>query len=201
MYKLILFSTALLLFISASGQKTKAYELKFKVKGVADTTAYLANYFGGKLDYKDTAAVNRKGEFVFDGKDSLPVGKYAVVTPGPKYFELFVQEQQFQMETDTADFVKHMVIKNSPNNAFLYDYIHFVSEKKKEANQINNDLIEFGSDPVESKELSERMVAINDEVVEHQKKIVAENPDLIAAKSLHLMIPVEVPDAPVREDG
>lgn len=201
MHKLLVFSFALLIVLSASGQKSKAYELRFKVKGVADTTAYLANYFGGKLYYKDTADVNRKGEFVFDGTEPLPTGKYAVVTPGPKYFEMFVQEQKFQMETDTADFIKHMVIKNSPNNEFLYDYIHFVSEKKKEANQLNKDLIEFGSDPVKSKELSERMVAINEEVVEHQEKIVAENPDLIAAKSLRLMIPIDVPDAPVREDG
>lgn len=185
----------------AFSQSTDAYELKFKVRGVQDTTVYLANYYGSKLYYKDTAIANTKGEIVFTGKKALPTGKYAVVVPGPKYFELYVQEQRFQMETDTADFVKHMQVKNSPNNQLFYDYIHFVIEKRKESEVLTKQLAEFGSDPAKSSAITERMVEMNKEVLAYQNKMVEDNPELIAAKSLKMMIPVNVPEPPVREDG
>ncbi len=186
---------------SLQAQKSKGYELKFKVKGVSDTTVYLANYIGEKLYYADTAQANKRGEFAFSGKKELPTGKYAVVTPGPKYFELFIQEQRFEMETDTSDFVKHMKVKNSPNNQFLYDYIHFIIERKIENEKLNQSLAQYASDPDKSAEITGRMVQINEEVMEYQRKAVKENPELIAAKSLRLSMPVKVPDPPVREDG
>lgn len=186
---------------SLLAQKSDGYELKFKVRGAEDTTVYLANYFGSKLYYKDTARTDSKGEFIFEGSEELPTGKYAVVTPGPKYFEMFVQEQEFRMETDTSDFVKHMKVKNSPNNELLYNYIHFVIEKRLESERLNQELIKHASDSVKSNEVSQRLVDIGKEVKAYQKKVVRENPDLIAAKSLKLMIPVEVPDPPADKNG
>lgn len=185
----------------AGAQSADGYELKFKVRGVQDTTVYLANYYGAKLYYKDTTYANSKGELVFTGKEALPTGKYAVVIPGPKYFEIFVQEQQFQMETDTTDLVKHMKIKNSPNNQLFYDYIHFIVEKRKESEQLNKQLAVSADDKDKSAEITQRMVALNKEVQEYQKKLAEEHPDLIAAKAIKLMIPVDIPEPPVREDG
>lgn len=201
MKQTVLFIAAILFSGVLFAQKENAYELKFKVQGVKDTTVYLASYFGSKLYYKDTAQANRKGEFVFTGKEKLPTGKYAVITPGPKYFELFVQEQRFAMETDTTDFVKHMKVKNSPNNEFLYSYIHYVIERRKESEILGQQLTEFGSDAEKSNAISQKLVDLNKRVVAHQEKLVADHPDLIAAKSMYLTIPVRVPDAPVRADG
>jgi len=200
MKRFILVLGALILFAPAFSQKS-AYELKFKVKGVKDTSVYLANYFGSKLYYKDTAMANSKGEFVFTGKKELPAGKYAVITPGPKYFELFVQEQKFAMETDTTDFVKYMKVKNSPNNEFLYNYIHYVINKRLESEKLGQDLATYSADSALSNSISQQLVDLNKQVVEHQQNLVKDNPDLIAAKSLLLSIPVQIPDAPMREDG
>lgn len=201
MKNLISVFVVLLFTASAFGQKPKAYELEFKVRGVKDTTVYLANYYGSKLYYKDTAEANSKGEIVFEGSKALPTGKYAVVTPGPKYFELFVQEQKFRMETDTTDFVKNMKVKDSPNNQLLYDYIHYIIDKRKESQMLNQQLAEFGSDSEKSNQITQRMVDINQEVLDYQRKQIEENPDLIAAKSLNMMMQLQVPDPPVQEDG
>jgi peroxiredoxin len=201
MKKAVLLIFTLILFTSSFAQKNKAYELKFKVNGVKDTTVYLANYFGEKLYYKDTTMANSKGEFVFDGSTKLPTGKYAVVTPGPRFFEIFVEEQRFYMETDTADFNGKMQIKDSPNNKLLYDYIHFIVDKKKESEKLSSDLAVHASDPEKSKEITQKLVNMNDEVMLYQKQTVAANPKLIAAKALNLMIPVHVPEAPKKDDG
>jgi len=201
MKKTVLLLLSIALFSSAFAQKNKAYELKFKVNGVNDTTVYLANYFGDKLFYKDTAKANSKGEFVFDGKTKLATGKYAVVTPGPKYFELFVEEQRFYMETDTADFAAHMKVTNSPNNQLLYNYVQFIINKRKESEKLSADLAIHSSDPEKSKAITQRMVDLNNEVLAYQKSAVSSNPSLITAKALNIMIPVEIPEAPKREDG
>lgn len=200
--KHILVILSLMLVVStAFGQKSKGYELKFKVRGAEDTTVYLANYFGAKLYYKDTAVADGKGQFTFSGKDSLPTGKYAVVTPGPKYFEMFVQEQAFHMETDTTDFVANMEVKQSPNNELLYEYIRFIIDRRQENEQLNQELIKYASDSAKSNAITQRIVDLNKEVQAYQKSIATEHPDLIAAKSLHLTMPIEVPDPPKNPDG
>lgn len=201
MKQFLLVTTFLATTIFASAQKSDGYRLNFKIKGVEDSTVYLANYFGAKLYYADTAQANSKGELVFEGDEPLPTGKYAVVVPGPRYFELFVQEQQFSMETDTADFVKHMVVKGSPNNKLLYDYIHFIIAKRAESERFSKELTKVASDPELSQSVSQRIVDINKNVREYQHRTVADNPDLIAAKSLKIMIPVEVPDPPTTDSG
>lgn len=200
--KRFLFALTLLTISSfATAQKTEGYHLNFKINGIKDTTVYLANYFGAKLYYADTAQANHKGEVVFSGKKPLATGKYAVVVPGPRYFELFVQEQRFSMETDTIDYVKHMVIKDSPNNKLLYDYIHFIIKQRLASERLNKQLAEVASDPDLSLAVSEKIVALNKTVKDYQTRTVADNPDLIAAKSLKIMMPIEVPKAPVNEDG
>ena len=51
---------------------------------------YLANYYGNKLFYADTAIVDGKSNATFKDPKGYKAGVYAVVVPGPKYFELIV---------------------------------------------------------------------------------------------------------------
>ncbi|MDA0974279.1 MAG: hypothetical protein O2867_11155, partial [Bacteroidetes bacterium] len=67
-YILGLLSMILLFGAQASAQ---GYEIKVQVKPWTDTTLYLANYFGAKLYYADTAQVNKKGQATFRGKKPL----------------------------------------------------------------------------------------------------------------------------------
>ena len=58
------------------------------VDGVSNDTIYLANYYGTKLFYNDTTVANETGEFSFDGKPFEECGKYAIVLPGPIFFDI-----------------------------------------------------------------------------------------------------------------
>ena len=49
----------------------RAIRLDFQITGLKDTTIYLGNYYGETTYLKDTARVNSKGEFVFEGKKPL----------------------------------------------------------------------------------------------------------------------------------
>ena len=62
------------------------YSIKVKINGIKDTVCHLANYYGDKQYYKDTARVDKNGNMIFDGKQKLPGGIYMVILPVKKYF-------------------------------------------------------------------------------------------------------------------
>src|SRR5215213_1935515 len=64
------------------------YKLQFKVNGLKDTTVYLGYYYGESTFVKDTAKINSKGEFTFDGKQPLRQGVYFLILDKTRVFEL-----------------------------------------------------------------------------------------------------------------
>ena len=78
--------TIALLSFSANAQ----YQLKFNINGLKDTTVFLARYLGERLYYADTAqSINGKVEF---NKDDYKGGVYALICPGPNYFEFIINK-------------------------------------------------------------------------------------------------------------
>ena len=61
-------------------------------------TVYLAHYYGAKLFYNDTAVANAEGTVHFEGKPRNEGGKYAVVLPGPKFFEFLMAEEPMEFK-------------------------------------------------------------------------------------------------------
>ena len=110
--------TFILVALSVQLFAQDAYRLTFKIKGIQDSIIYLSNYYGGGQYYKDTAVVNN-GEFTFTGKKPLKEGMYSIVANNSRFFDFFVDRQNFSMTTDTADMIKNMKIIGSPENTLL----------------------------------------------------------------------------------
>jgi thiol-disulfide isomerase/thioredoxin len=184
---------------TASAQK---YEIKLTLSDVADTEIFLANYFGSKLYYADTAQVNNKGVATFTGNEPLKGGKYAFVTPGPKLFEVLIDDdQQFEMITDTADFIGHVKIKGSEANELYYKYIQFISAKKKEVGALNEQVAALGEDTLGTAALREQIIAVNEDVQAYQRAMAKDNPDNWGAQVVGMSIPIVIPDPPTDENG
>src|SRR5688572_30448897 len=66
-----LFLIFILVAYPGSAQTQSGYNIRFKVEGWKDTTAYLGHYLSESTYLKDTAKVNSKGEFTFEGKKAL----------------------------------------------------------------------------------------------------------------------------------
>ncbi len=180
----------------------QGYEIKVQVKPWTDTTLYLANYFGAKLYYADTAHVNKKGIAVFKGKKPLKGGKYAVVAPGPKFFEILIDETQFfEVMTDTMDLIMNFSSKGSLANEVYYGYVKFINQKKAEIGKLNEQMGTPDLDTTETRRIRSRINEINKEVVARQKEIVKTYPDNWGAQVINMSIAVPIPDAPVDENG
>jgi thiol-disulfide isomerase/thioredoxin len=161
-----------------------AYSIKIRVKGLKDTTAYLANHYGNKQYLKDTARVDSKGFFTFDGKEALPGGIYMVVLPDKRYFELIVTEQFFTLETDTSDYVKHMKVTGSLENKLFYGYLQFLYPKGKTIDSLRKELPKAKSD---SSAIIKKMENLEKEIINYRKDIVKNNPQTFVAKVYNSM--------------
>jgi len=178
-----------------------AYSIKCKVNGIKDTVCFLAYYYGDKQYLKDTASVDSKGNFTFDGKEKLPGGIYLIVLPKKKYFEIVIPneiEQNFALETDTVDLVKYMKIKGSNENKLFYEFINFLAKKSKYVDSLKK---EIKKNPKDSIEITKKIIEIDKEVQAFRKDFIAKNPSLFISKVFKASEEIEIPEPPVLPNG
>ena len=192
--KSIIFS----LFLLLASSTTHAQELKFKVEGLADTIVHLVKYSGKGMYYADTTH-SVKGVVKFDGKKHK-TGVYALFLPGQKYFDFIHDNEVVDMYVaDRKDLIGSMVIKKSKWNRLFFDYIHFMTDQKKLASKLNNDL-KTGSED-EKTAIQAQLKSINTDVTAYQKKLVVDNKGTFLSDLLNMSVDIELPAAPKDENG
>jgi len=168
---------------------------KFQITGAEDTVIYLANYYGEKLYYADTAYTDAEGKFSFEAIDSSLEGKYAVVAPGPRYFELVIADgENIRMKTDTANLTGNMEVLESVNNTIMYDYIKYLTAKKEQRESLVAKLEENKDKPKATEKIKEQYSTLNAEVLDYQKSIVEKYPNKFGAHEINMSIDPEVPE-------
>lgn len=200
--KRLIFALAAVIYLSGCDQSSaqeEGYHIKIKMEGINSDTVYLANYFGNKLYYSDTAYA--KGDLIEFKGDTLRGGKYAVVLPDIKYFELIVAEPEIILETTNEDFLGNMKVKKSEENTVFFNYVDFLTARKTEMAPFEEQLKEFEGTEEERTQIIDQLKAINEKVVAEQNRIVTENPDLLVAKYIKMGLRIEVPDPPKDENG
>lgn len=190
------------LSISLAGYAQTGYNLKFKVTGWKDTTAYLGHYLNESTYLKDTAKVNSKGEFTFDGKKDLAQGVYFLVLDKSKIFDFVMgKNQHFSMETKTDDLILNMKVTGDADNKLFFDNMHFNMERHKEAEPFTKILQDSTLTEDKKKDARAAFAKINDKVVAYQNDIIAKNPGTITALMFKANQAVKIPDPPKKADG
>jgi len=184
------FLLLLLICTISNAQKKDEHLLEFKINGIQNDTVYLANYYGDKLYYRDTAIADANGSFQFT--EEYDGGIYAVVVPGPKYFEFLMNEPAFSMETDIVDFNKNMKIHGSKENSLFFDYIDFLATKNKEAEGYKNDVRLF--DDARKTEAKDKLDKIDGEVKAYQRALIENNPGTFVSSVINMSMDIEIPE-------
>lgn len=186
MHKQLIVLTAMLAALNGSAQDKR--RLQFTIEGTAHDTIYLANYYGNKLYYADTTVANAKGVSIFQRPSGYKAGVYALVVPGPKYFEFIVNEPVVEMKSDTIDLNKHLTVQRSVENTLFQGYVRFLAEKKVEADEVGRK-IESASDPIEKGRLKTKLRELDTLVTSYQKDLVAKNPGTFVASIVRMSMP------------
>lgn len=200
-HKIIL--SSVILFSSIASNAKDTYTIKVKIAGLKDTICHLANHYGDKQYIQDTARVDSKGNFLFSGNKKLPGGIYLVVLPSKKYFEIMIvdKEQNFSIETDTADLVKSLKVKGSNENKIFYEYLQFIGKKQKEVEPVRANLEKYKDNKDSTEKYQAKLNKINDEVKNNRIAFLKQNEGSFVAKVFKASDEPVIPEIPILANG
>ncbi len=180
--------------IHASAQSST---IRIKVNGISDTSVYLANYYGEKLFYNDTARADANGYVEFKGKPADEGGKYAVVVPGPKYFEIIVTGEPIHIETQADDLLGNLKVHESVENMLFVDYMRFIQQKRTQREPHDRVLADSTLTDQKAKDRArEAIEQLNNEVTLYQRNLIDKQGHTLFAKMLKLTLEPELPEPP-----
>jgi peroxiredoxin len=192
----------LLVLVSAAAHAQTGHKLDFKIKGLKDTTAYLAYYNSDQTYLRDTAKVNSQGAFTFEDSKPLQQGIFIVVLDKTPIFQFVIgANQRFSMATDTEDYTKHMVVTGDEDNKLFFDNAQLLAQKYKEAEPLVKILRDSTLKEDAKKETRTQFNKISDEVNAFQNEIFTKHPTTFTARLLKSTKEIEVPEPPRRADG
>lgn len=192
----------LLVLISGAAYGQTGYKLDFKVKGLKDTTAYLAYYNSEQTFLKDTAQVNNQGAFTFENSKPLQQGIFMLVLDKTPVMQFVIGlDQRFLIETNIEDYTKHMSVTGDEDNKLFFENANFLAAKYKETEPIVKVIRDSTLKEEAKKEAREQFKKASQEVLAFQGDIITKHPTTFTARFLKTMREIEVPEAPRRADG
>src|SRR5674476_851171 len=156
-------STLLILLMSAIlliGQKPVApLNIQIKMKGMRDTTLYLANYYGDKILKVDSVRLNHEGLGMLNRNKAQKEGMYLFYLNDKNYFEFLIgRDQQFTIDADFSNSPQNK-FTDSDETAAFHEYQLLLGRQKTEQSLLQNriKLLPEKSDSMKivQKELSE----------------------------------------------
>ena len=126
---LILVFALALLFEYSGAADTNGYELKVRIKNLANKNIILGHRFADKLYPDDTLKLDNSGLGVFKGEKKYPEGIYFLLTPSKQLVDFFLTENQnFTIETDTLNLYDKLKFEKSPENTASTEYRKFITD-------------------------------------------------------------------------
>ncbi len=195
-----LFSLIILVLISLNTAFGQEYKIKVKIKNLSEKdTLFLAHRFADKLYADDTCLVDKNGAGTFSKKDKLDGGIYVVIVPAlrKQYFEFLIDNnQQFLIETDTADFIANIKASGSDENKKFFEWQRSMASLEKNMRKAQEKMKEFTDKKMQdsAKVWQDKAMAIDNERKATWDKIKKENPTSLLTKILNVLTPVEIPE-------
>ena len=188
---IILSFTAFLL----SAQDKKGFEISITVKGLQDSSLFIAYHLGDKQYIKDTISLDNTGTGVFKGNQPLYRGIYMIVLPGNQYFEFLISDDQFfSMSCSLKDYFNTLTFSGSDENSAFLDYQKRWMSLQEEAGKLNQrvQLNKQNSDSLRI--LNAMQKALETNMKAYLNKVVTDNNGNLLSVLVKSLLPVEVPD-------
>jgi peroxiredoxin len=170
MFRLSVLSVLLFAGVIISGQKSAdPCRITLKVKGLKDTTVYLANYFGNKILKVDSIKLNREGSATLSKSKILNEGLYLFYLNEKNYFEFLMgKNQQLHIEADFSNSTANKFSGAEETIAF-HDYQRFLSKQKAKQISISKRLTAIGEKGDSVKILQKQLSDLNDTMEKYWK--------------------------------
>ncbi len=191
-----------LLFITAALTAGPSYKIKLKVEGFEEEQLKLGYHYGLKQYIQDSTMVDKSGWATFEGDEALKPGIYFAILGKQGYFEFLVTEedQDFTIETNVENLIQDAEVKNSEENEAFYEYMKFISQKKKELVKLKEQETEEISEK-DKEAINKKRSELDKEVKKFQEKFQKKRPNARYTKYLKYVEEPEIPESPKLADG
>jgi hypothetical protein len=154
-----------------SGQKqAEPCRIELKMKGIHDTTIYLANYFGNKILKLDSVRINNNGIGTINRVKALNEGLYLFYLNDKNYFEFLIgNDQVFSIEADFSRSSQNRFSGATETEAF-HQYQVFLSQQKGKQLALQNRLKEVSGNADSVKSLQEKLSGLNGTMEKYWKE-------------------------------
>ncbi len=205
MYKHFLITLVFLLPLCFSTfGSSKGYHISIHLANSTDSVLYLAHYYGDKQYIDDTSSViDKKGIYLFEGKNNLPDGMYIIAGQKKnKYFDFFISaEQQFDFQCDPADVAGSMRTKNSPENQLFFSYVAYLAHMQKTALPWQAKMKKYATSPDSLAMVRRQLEAINEAVISYAAKLIQEHPGYLFTAFIRANNEPDIKPFMVRKEG
>lgn len=196
----------LILFLLFSGcfrlVADENYIIKFRIRGIRDTTCMIAYYYINNTYVKDTVKVDGSGRFTYAPGKSILRGLYVVVINDRQYFDFVINnDHKFSIETDIKDLTGKIQISGSPDNSLFYEYV-------RQNNKIYSEVqtwVELRNKVKANKDsvalIDNRINAYNKELIQYKLDLAKKYPDSFTALLINVLKETDVPPPPVLPNG
>lgn len=171
--------------------------LKFQVAGLTEgDTIYLANYYGNKMYYADTAVVGSKGRFEYTSPTPDKGGKYGLVLPENGFIELVVTGDPVELTADVANLPGSVVVKEGEDTRLFYEYLGFIQQMREKRGPIDARAKDSTLTEAERMQLTQDLEVLNLQVEAEQDRLQEEHGNTLFAKMIRMVREPDVPEAP-----
>ena len=181
--------------------EAQGYELKVRIKNLADKQIILGHHFADKLYPDDTLKLDKSGYGVLKGKTKFPEGIYFFMTPSHTMFDFFLTEnQRFSMENDTLNLFENLKFENSPENSEALEYRRFMVAKQKESTDLQEKKKTL-TDSVNIKKTNAQIDQIVKDFKAKTDELIANQKDNFVGKFIKAMQEISIPEPPKDSGG
>jgi hypothetical protein len=170
-----------LLLFSGLQLLSQGYRIEVEIKGLSNDTIILGEYFTSRMIPKDTIVTDQKGRAVFQGDKAFTGGLYLVYIDPGHYFDLLLgDDQELQIDADTADLSESIIFRDSEDNIIFQDYKGYLKKKREELEQLS---AQFGSasNASDSARIMDRQKLINRDMESYMDNIEDQHPTLFVS--------------------
>ena len=172
--------------------------LTFHIDGLVEgDTVYLANYYGNKMYYADTAVVASKGRLTYASPPAEKGGKYGLVLPKSQFLELILTGTSVDIKADLANLPASVEVKTGIDSQLFYDYLDFIQDMREKRAPIDASAKDSTLSEAGRAQLVQDLAVLNLQVEAEQDRIQEEHGNTLFAKMIRMVREPNVPEAPI----
>lgn len=173
-------------------------ELSFQIEGLnPGDTVYLANYYGNKMYYADTALVASKGRLSYPSPPADKGGKYGLVLPENAFLEFIVTGSPIELTADLANLPASVEVSKGLDTKLFYDYLGFIQDMREKRAPIDASARDTALSEASRAQLGQDLEVLNLQVQAEQDRVQREHGETLFAKMIRMVQEPEVPEAPM----